>query len=416
MAHNKYYRSIKKRIEYDTAVQDRKIDKQAKSPLVPKIDLSDIYIPQFPRRLKKGLFRGLDRRYYLILAGSIVFHIAMIIILYHNTSFDLSEEKITKIQSRIVDLILEKSEISEQARREIEEQRFSDLIQQPEPTEEDEQEAASRRRARRREERGQSDTRETKIPDAEFLSEEREAAQQARAGQRSELSAQVGSMGVLEYMKSQIITSKVDEDFLNYTARSTDNFIRMMDGMDPEDLALFKLNRSGSAGGFGFGIGGTDSVNYKARLKSRRSQPKTKAAELFGSDKATVDMESAEVEKVEEFDEAEPKLDALAKLRNRIVQRTAAELSKTIRSHNTAIQDCYKTQLRRDLGLKGKIQVRISINSQGQVTHAELVSSTLNHEKVEQCVLKRIRRWRDFGICPTQKGIFSFTQSYSFGD
>ncbi len=96
-------------------------------------------------------------------------------------------------------------------------------------------------------------------------------------------------------------------------------------------------------------------------------------------------------------------------------QRDPDDISAVVNRHNAAIQACYQRELRRNPDLKGKIVVRFTISYQGRVTHVELLSSTLNNERVERCVLSRIRRWDDFGVIDRNMGDTTFRQVYTFG-
>lgn len=95
--------------------------------------------------------------------------------------------------------------------------------------------------------------------------------------------------------------------------------------------------------------------------------------------------------------------------------RSDEHIARVVASHNRAIQDCYKQVLKHQPGLKGKIVVRISIDVHGTVIFAEIVESTFNHPKIEQCILNRIRNWRDFGPCDPDFGVKTIKIPYKFG-
>lgn len=413
MQTKKYYRSIKRKIEEDNIRHDAtQTATVARSPKKTRIDLHEFYIPVFPKRLKRGIWSGLDVRYFSILAASLVFHLAFILIFYRNTNFGISQKNIENIQSNYAKLILDRGGLTEVPKPEEAPVARGTKTQTAETAPVTGEAAPSRRERRRT---ATSD--ETQIPDQGELAEERELAQESRRSRNYSLSTQVGSMGLLEYIKGTVITSKVDDAFLNYTDAANRNFIRMMDGMDVEDMKLLRLNRA-TAGPFGFPDSNAeiDSVNFKAKIKTAdRSARKATPKELFGSNEALEELEALPVEKNEKFEEKPIEGDALLKLQRKIVKRIPTELSVTIQRHTQAIQDCYKTVLRKEVALRGKVAVRISIDPAGRVVDAEIVSSTVNHAQMEQCLVSRIRRWRDFGNCPTQQGIFSFTQTFSFG-
>jgi len=413
MQTKKYYRSIKRKIEEESIRRDStQTATVARGPKKTRIDMREFYIPIFPKRLKRGIWKDLDIRYYSILLGSLVVHLALILLFYRNTSFELSQKNIKNIHSNYAKLILERDFKTEVPKREIATTTPGRQAQTAETAPVTGEGAPSRRERRRA---ATSD--ETQIPNQRELAEEREFAQESRRSRNYSLSTQVGSMGLLEYIKGTVITSKVDDAFLNYTDAANRNFIRMMDGMDVEDMKLLRLNRA-TAGPFGFADsnGEIDSVNFRGKIKTtNRSARKATPKELFGSNEALEELEALPVEKNEKFEEKPIEGDALLKLQRRIVKRIPAELSVTIQRHTQAIQDCYKTVLRKEVALRGKVAVRISIDPAGRVVDAEIVSSTVNHAQMEQCLVSRIRRWRDFGNCPTQQGIFSFTQTFSFG-
>jgi TonB family protein len=95
--------------------------------------------------------------------------------------------------------------------------------------------------------------------------------------------------------------------------------------------------------------------------------------------------------------------------------RDVAQVSAIVYSHSQAIQYCYERELKRSPELKGKVVVRFTILPTGTVANATIVSSTLNNEDVERCLLSRISRWDDFGAIDERLGNATFRQVYTFG-
>jgi Ca-activated chloride channel family protein len=85
-------------------------------------------------------------------------------------------------------------------------------------------------------------------------------------------------------------------------------------------------------------------------------------------------------------------------------------IRRSIRRQMKAIRACYEKQLKSDPNLQGRVVVRFVIGANGQVTKAEIASSTLNNEKVEKCLLKVIRRM----TFPQPEGGSSVVVSYPF--
>ncbi|NLP09355.1 energy transducer TonB [bacterium] len=95
--------------------------------------------------------------------------------------------------------------------------------------------------------------------------------------------------------------------------------------------------------------------------------------------------------------------------------RNVNEVSAVVYSHSQAIQYCYERELKRNPELKGKVVVRFTILPNGTVTNATILSSTLDNENVERCILSRVSRWDDFGTIDERLGNAVFRQVYTFG-
>ncbi|MEE4310526.1 MAG: AgmX/PglI C-terminal domain-containing protein [candidate division KSB1 bacterium] len=95
--------------------------------------------------------------------------------------------------------------------------------------------------------------------------------------------------------------------------------------------------------------------------------------------------------------------------------RSPEEISKILLAHNRTIQDCYKQALRQDNGLKGKIVVKFTVTPDGEVTEVHIVNSNLKNGNLERCILRRIKRWKDFGFCDPDIGDLTYRQTYVFG-
>lgn len=95
--------------------------------------------------------------------------------------------------------------------------------------------------------------------------------------------------------------------------------------------------------------------------------------------------------------------------------RDVNEVSAIVYGHSQAIQYCYERELKRNPELKGKVVVRFTILPNGTVTNATILSSTLDNENVERCILSRVSRWDDFGVIDERLGNAVFRQVYTFG-
>jgi len=95
--------------------------------------------------------------------------------------------------------------------------------------------------------------------------------------------------------------------------------------------------------------------------------------------------------------------------------RDIDDVNSIVQAHSPAIQYCYEREVRRNPDLKGKVVVRFTILPNGTVTKAKIISSSLNNQRVERCILSRISRWDDFGTIDPSLGNATFRQVYTFG-
>jgi len=97
------------------------------------------------------------------------------------------------------------------------------------------------------------------------------------------------------------------------------------------------------------------------------------------------------------------------------VYRSGQALREVLLRHVPAIQYCYERELRRNPELRGKVVVRITVAPDGSVKNAVIVSSTLENERVERCIISRILLWKDFPPIDPSEGDVTFRQVYTFG-
>jgi TonB family protein len=97
------------------------------------------------------------------------------------------------------------------------------------------------------------------------------------------------------------------------------------------------------------------------------------------------------------------------------VYRSPDVIREVLLRHVNVVKYCYERALRQNPELKGKVAVRITVVPDGSVSDADIVSSTLNNADVEQCILSRIRMWKDFEPIDPIEGSVTFKQTYTFG-
>ena len=69
-------------------------------------------------------------------------------------------------------------------------------------------------------------------------------------------------------------------------------------------------------------------------------------------------------------------------------------IKRVIRRNIKQVQFCYERSLVTSPKLAGKVVVKFSIGPTGAVTNASVSKTTLNNQTVEDCIVKKILRWK----------------------
>lgn len=101
---------------------------------------------------------------------------------------------------------------------------------------------------------------------------------------------------------------------------------------------------------------------------------------------------------------------------NQVNPRSAETMNKAIREHDRVIQDFYKQALKMNPNLKGSLELRIVLNSDGEIDHAEIISSTLAEPQMEQPIIEKIKQWRNFPPVDPDYGKRTYRLKYNFGN
>lgn len=92
------------------------------------------------------------------------------------------------------------------------------------------------------------------------------------------------------------------------------------------------------------------------------------------------------------------------------------EIARVVQRNMFAIKFCYERQLRKIPKLEGRIMLKWIIGSTGHVQTATVINTTMNNERVENCLVRRVVRWkfpqpRGNGGIVVVKYPFSFRQA-----
>lgn len=349
-------------------------------------------LTRLPKEFRRSFSDRLDRRYYSILASSVFLHILIAIFFLMNPPS--KGDKISKMQERLARKVSQEVALKE----DIAEFEFVQPEEQPEEEVVGETESSSKGTAARASKpKGSA----KKSGSGDLSSSKRRGG---GAGRRSkgEIAASVGSKGILALLTSDSQAAGGDEvnDILGTSGADQDldealsGLSGVKTGGTPEEKRAGSGSGDWKGGRTAEGGGGGGIEDLLGDLGE------TKNSSFSRSGGLVVLNESPLIEGGGE---------------KGIVGRNQDEIQAVVMKHNSAIQYCYERELKRNPNLKGKLVLRITITPQGSVSKVEVVSTTLNNRKVEQCIVSRIRRWSDFGIIDPSYGKTTIRWTYALG-
>jgi len=376
------------------------------------------YIEKFPREFRKGFFRSLDKRFFLILLFSFLINIGAVIYLGKTLRFDISDKTISKIQKQYAKLLLDQSFTAQRAPAGVLSSEYQadahvitslsqwmndvtfdifeslDALSAP---------ALSMPEAAVKESMGYT---------RDEMKGMRRSTVDRRMSSRQALSEEMSSVGLLGVIahRSNNLDYEYVQDLLEY---ASNNSLQLTEALSK--LNTIEVPRYGNRAYLRM-LPGDQSGSDLAELKGGRKSADKEVQQLVEKMQTLNTAQMKTVNRNIQYEKVESSYASKAEALNRAgVKRSSADVVRTVRSHMRALQDCYKQQLKNDLNLKGKIVVRFTVNPAGEVIFASIVSSTLNNAAMENCIIKRILRWRDFSPCDPTFGNSSYRQSFKFG-
>ncbi len=72
---------------------------------------------------------------------------------------------------------------------------------------------------------------------------------------------------------------------------------------------------------------------------------------------------------------------------------TKEQIQQTIQKNSASVIKCYEVELKSQPGLKGRVQLSFDIGLDGKVIKSSVAKTTLNHQKVENCIVESSKTW-----------------------
>lgn len=359
------------------------------------------YYPSFPKEFERNYGDLIDKRYLVILAITFVVHFASVLTYLANPpKEEFTEKDIERIQRQFASLILDQEPVKvEEPKLDTgsEFARGGGTEKAEGAGEEDDDEKPAQK-----EKSTAKKTTETKTASAEERTASRRVAAASRRKSREQISEEVASKGILGVLTAGGSASSGQGvvDVLGSGSNVSSDIGNVLGEIGGLKTTGAPVEGSASGGKGGKGVRGNraNAAGSIDDLISDLGSASTKDVSRKG------DIVVAEEAAIEEGPGGAQNSG-----------RDREQIMAIVNSHSSAIQACYERGLKRNPNLKGKIVVRFTINYLGKVTKTDVVSSTLNNEAVERCIISRIKRWDDFGVIPKEKGDATIRQVYTFG-
>lgn len=386
-------------------------------------------IERFPTEFKKKVLRSLDTTFLLILLSSIVLNLGALLILKKLLPTVLDASSINKIHEQYARLLLKSGSVitpySFEATNAYQNKVNSKVITglgkwmdvYTNNILETIKNIPSLAESATGSEGGRRDLVVAHLPSRESLAETRKSSLgQGRGVPQTELDRQVNSVGLLGLIsrEARAVDREYVDDLLEYASENSSHLENVL-----AKLSTIEVPRYGNSGYLRKirQSEGSGEAEEQADLRGGRVTTEAETKQTIANIAPIATAKSENMERNVEF-EAVPSSEQqrLAELFTVRRTRTAQDVLNVVQSHTRAIQDCYKQELKYDPTAKGKVVVRFTINPEGIVTSAAIVSSTVNSPRMESCIISRVKGWRNFPPTDPTEGEKTYRQTFSFGD
>jgi hypothetical protein len=385
---------------------------------------------RFPKEFKKQKLVSLDWRFATIVLISLIFHVGFIYYFAAHLPNVLRPDTITQIQQRYANLLLERDLAAQRPSTELSQMDLSkeDILYAgfhgKAPAEAGEVLEATSGLVSAGGRRGFeiSGNTESNLPTAGEM-----AAAGGRGGGRrrnvNDIANEVGEVGFLRILTSG--SGYVPQQYIDSINDYSESEHKRL-GSVLSSLDAMQVSRGPDGKGWGTGQGGpgdasTDLTRGRVVRGTRRESRALDADQLIGALQPTGTVSFENIERDKEG--LNTTLGALNDLPaeasylddQQRVRRKPEYVQQIIAQHQAAILDCYKRILKQQPDLKGEIEIRFAIDKEGRIAWAEIVNSTLNSDELHDCMLRRIKRWNDFGQGDPNGPPEVYRQTFTFG-
>ena len=411
-------------MKHDTIeIDNRKAFLESDSNSSDRVNSTDLNvtfkIEKFPTEFKKNIFQSIDKTFLLILIVSIILNVGTVLVLERTVPTEMSTRAIDRIQEQYAKILLKGETRSSsyfqdrfESNYKLDSQLITGLNRWMDSFTENILETI-KDLPELNKPVPKLATKETNLPSKEELGAARKYATEKRLASREELEKKVSSVGLLGLISSdaRTIDREYVQDLLEYASENSTHLVQVL-----EKLNSIEVPRYGSNGYLKRLRADGASGEYSA-LKGGRTTADEAVRKIVENVAPLKSVATKPMKKNVQYEQVPSSyLDKLADAKTRKKTRSAQDVMRVVQSHTRALQDCYKQELRYDATVSGKIVVRFTVDTDGNVKYASLISSTLNSPRMEECIINRIKRWRNFPPCDPAVGDKTYRQSFSFGE
>ncbi len=370
-------------------------------------------LAEFPKEFNKEFVRSADWRFLMIVAFSLFFHAGLIYYLFVHLPNTISDEYVTRLQNRFAKMYLSEIDIYDEDHPEISSDILSSASDWVDNLVEETIDPINRVKTlpRDQDKLNPDAVKERSFEDrVQTRMDRRSFRRRSIATLKDEVST-VGLLGIIT-SGSGLVDNQEVQDILAHADSTTMHIAERI-----KDVRYLKVPRPG-VDYFGQDIDGGGPV-FLAEREGRANRVVSADVEASEFVESLAATEEERVERNERFEDTSSKkpqgIFASLSNRNKILKkRTRKQIIDVVMDHNPAIQDCYRLELKTNPGLKGEVSVRFVIAPSGSVIHAEITKSSIESKRMLQCILRKIKRWNDFGRVREEQGNLTIRHTYVF--
>ena len=392
-------------------------------------------VSRFPKEFKKKKLGAFDWRFIVILMLSAIFQIGLVLFLKAHLPYILQARQISQIQQQYASLVLDRDQDLEQyLPTESLDSRYADLLTTgttvaPEGPPESPgggtaggSAAGGAGGGAAGSGGGYSGSAESRLPTVGEMGQGGGAGGRVRGRNLSDVIGDVGNVGLLGVLTagSGVIEGEYITSITNFGDMQGTRLSEALAGLD-----AMRVTRGPGGKGWGEGAGGNKGNPAGTRITGgsrgdRRVARALDVDDLIGTLQPQGQVEFGGIGRTHNFENVgagagdRPATPVTPEEKERL-RRTPDYVMAIVNAHRPAIIDCYKSLLRNSPNLKGKVEVRFAVDPEGRVTWAEIIDTSIRIERLQNCVLTRIRNWNDFGYGDPTSADEVYRQVFTFG-